>query len=238
MRDYSLASLILSTEMRRRLAVDFVQESLVYSASLFRPRADEGCPIDKEYRVNDQILRPSRDYPRVRDVRVIGEDGQQLGIMDVRRALELAREKSLDLIEVAPQANPPVCRIMDYGRYKYEQSKRDREAHKKQKGGEVKGVFFRPGTDDHDIQFKVRNIVNFLKEGDKVKVTVRFRSRESSHPEFAQKLLEQVEQMVGEHGVVERRPEWEGRTMVMMFAPRKDKRESGAGNRPQEKKGQ
>lgn len=178
-------------------------------------------PINKEYRVNEQILRYHPTLPRVRDVRVIDENGQQLGIMDIHRALDIARERSLDLIEVAPMATPPVCRIMDYGRYRYEQSKRERESQKKQRGGDLKGVFLRPQTDEHDIQFKVRNIIKFLKDGDKVKVTVRFRSREITHPEFAERLLNQVAEMVKEAGTVERPPAMEGRTMTMTLAPKK-----------------
>jgi len=141
--------------------------------------------------------------------------------MDVHRALAIARERSLDLIEVAPTATPPVCRIMDYGRYRYEQSKRERESQAKQRGGDLKGVFLRPQTDEHDIQFKVRNIIKFLKEGHKVKVTVRFRSREITHPEFAEKVLAQVAEMVREIGVVERPPAMEARTMAMILAPKK-----------------
>ncbi|MBM3492951.1 MAG: translation initiation factor IF-3, partial [Armatimonadetes bacterium] len=111
-----------------------------YTAPSFdRPKASRGIPINKEFRVNEQILRFHRDYPRVRDVRVIDENGEQLGILDVRQAIAMAKERNLDLIEVAPQATPPVCRVMDYGRYKYEQAKRDKESHKKQKGGDLKG---------------------------------------------------------------------------------------------------
>lgn len=179
-----------------------------------------GTPINKEFRVNEQILRFSRDYPRVRDVRVIDENGQQLGIIEVRRALDIARDRSLDLIEVAPQATPPVCRIMDYGKYKYEQSKRDREAHKKQRGGDLKGLFLRPRTDEHDIGFKVKNAIKFLQEGHKVKVTVRFRSREITRPEYAMKQLEQVAEAVKDVGVIEKAPAMEGRTMTMILAPK------------------
>ena len=179
-----------------------------------------GTSINKEFRVNEQILRYSREYARVRDVRVIDENGQQLGILDVRRALDVARERSLDLIEVAPQATPPVCRIMDYGRYKYEQAKRDREGHKKQKGGDLKGLYLRPRTDDHDIEFKVRNAIKFLQDGDKVKVTVRFRSREITHPEFALKQLQQVVEAAKEVATVEKEPAMEGRTMTMILAPK------------------
>lgn len=189
-------------------------------AALVRRQPWGGTDINKTFRVNEQILRYHRDYPRVREARVIDEEGKQLGVLDIHKALEVAQQKGLDLIEVAPLATPPVCRIMDYGKYKYEQSKRDREAHKKQRGGDVKGVWFRPGTDDHDFTFKVRNALKFLGEGDKVKFTVRFRSREMSHPEFARKLLDRVVEMVGDAATVEKPPAFEGRAMTMIMAPR------------------
>jgi translation initiation factor IF-3 len=132
----------------------------------------------------------------------------------------MARERGLDLIEVAPQAAPPVCRIMDYGRYKYEQSKREKEAHKKQKGGDIKGVWFRPATDDHDFSFKVKSAIKFLQEGDKVKVTVRFRSREITHPEFARKLLDRVIEATADVAAVEKPPAMEGRTMTLILTPK------------------
>jgi translation initiation factor IF-3 len=156
----------------------------------------------------------------VRDVRLIGEDGEQLGIIEVRQALAMAKERGLDLIEVAPQAAPPVCRVMDYGRYKYEQGKRDRESQKKQKGGDLKGLFLRPGTDDHDLEFKLKNTMKFLQDGDKVKVTVRFRSREITHPEFGRRLLDRVVEASVDVAVVEKPPSMEGRTMTMILAPK------------------
>lgn len=192
-----------------------------YTAPSFdRPIASREKPINKEFRVNEQILRYHRDYPRVRDVRVIDENGEQLGIMDVRDAIAVAKERMLDLIEVAPQATPPVCRIMDYGRYKYEQSKRDRESQKKQKAGDLKGVYLRPRTDDHDLAFKLKNAAKFLKDGDKVKFTVRFRSREITHPEFAQRLLDEVATALVDVATVEKPPAMEGRTMTMIMAPK------------------
>ena len=136
----------------------------------------------------------------------------------------MARERGLDLIEVAPNANPPVCRIMDYGKYKYEQGKREREAHRKQRQSEMKGMTLRPGTDDHDLDFKIKNIVKFLGEGDKVKVTVRFKSRELAHPEFARRALDRIVEAVQAAGVgtVERHPLIEGRQMIMILAPAKE----------------
>lgn len=167
-------------------------------------------------RINDRI--------RVREVRVIDEAGTQLGVMTPREALDIARERGLDLIEVAPNAQPPVCRIMDYGKYKYEQGKREREAHRKQRQSEMKGMTMRPGTDDHDLDFKIKNIVKFLADGDKVKVTVRFRSREITHPEFAQRSLEKIVEAVQTEGVgmVERPALMEGKTMVMILAPARE----------------
>lgn len=140
--------------------------------------------------------------------------------MPVREALNLAKERGLDLIEVAPMAAPPVCRIMDYGRYKYEQAKKDKEAHKKQKGGDLKGLFLRPGTDDHDLGFKLKNAIKFLEDGDKVKFTVRFRSREITHPEFARVMLDKVQEATTEIAIVEKPPAMEGRTMTMILAPK------------------
>jgi translation initiation factor IF-3 len=153
-------------------------------------------------------------------VRVIDENGEQLGILDVRQAIATAKERNLDLIEVAPQAAPPVCRIMDYGRYKYEQSKRDKESHKKQKGGDLKGLYLRPRTDDHDLDFKLKNAIKFLQDGDKVKFTVRFRSREITHPEFGKKLLDQVAVALAEVAAIEKPAAMEGRTMTMIVAPK------------------
>ena len=164
-------------------------------------------------------MRFSPHHQRVRDVRLIGDEGEQLGIVNVREALEMAKAKGLDLIEVAPQAVPPVCRIMDYGKHKYETAKRDRESAKKQRGGDLKGILLRPGTDDHDLEFKLKNAIKFLQDGDKVKFTVRFRSREITHPEFAKRLLDKVVEAAGNVGTIEKAPAMEGRTMTMIMAP-------------------
>jgi translation initiation factor IF-3 len=150
--------------------------------------------------------------------------------MGSREALEIARNKELDLIEVAPNANPPVCRIMDYGRYKYEQAKKEREAQKKSKATEIKGVRLRPRIDDHDYHVRVRDAIKFLKEGDKVKATVIFKSREINHPEIARALLERMIVDTSEIAVVEKPPALEARTMTLILAPRPstggDKKES------------
>lgn len=168
--------------------------------------------INKDLRVNERI--------RVRECRLIGDEGQQLGIVSTRDALAMAREKGLDLIEVAPTANPPVCRIMDYGKYKYDQGKREREARKKQHVTEVKGIRLKPDTDEHDFQFKLKHVLRFLKEGDKVKITVIFRSREITHPEFAKRQLDRIVEAASDIAVVEKAPGMEGRTMTMILSPK------------------
>lgn len=161
---------------------------------------------------------------RAREVRLIDENGAQVGIVGIREALDNAKQKGLDLIEVAANANPPVCRIMDYGKYKYEQGKREREAQKKQRLTEIKGIRMRPGTDEHDFQFKLRNALKFLKAGHKVKVTVIFRSREFTHPEFARESLGRIAEIAAEEGVgrVDKPASMEGRTMTMILAPTGD----------------
>ncbi len=165
-------------------------------------------------RVNNQI--------RTREVRVIGADGEQLGIMTPRDAMRVAQEKELDLVEVAPTAKPPVCRIMDFGKYKYEQSKKEKEARKKQKIVTVKEVRMTPKTDDHDFQVKARNAEKFLKNGDKVKVSVRFRGREIVHASLAREQLEKMAGMVKEIAAMERAPKLEGRNMIMILTPKQD----------------
>lgn len=157
---------------------------------------------------------------RVREVRLIDENGVQLGIVPTNEALALAQERNLDLIEVAPSAVPPVCRIMDYGKYKYEQAKKERESRKKSKVTEIKGIQLRPYCDEHDYQFKVKNTIKFLKEGNKVKFTVIFRSRQITHPEFARDLLNRILAEVGDQANVERPPTMEGRTMTMILSPK------------------
>jgi translation initiation factor IF-3 len=141
--------------------------------------------------------------------------------MGIRDALARAEEEGMDLVEIAPQADPPVCRIMDWGKYRFEQSKKAQAARKKQKQIQVKEVKFRPGTDDHDYDVKMRNLRRFIEEGNKVKVTLRFRGREMAHQELGRDLLQRVEEDMAEETVVEQRPRMEGRQMVMMLSPRK-----------------
>lgn len=154
-------------------------------------------------------------------MRVIGADGEQAGVMPVNKALELAAEADLDLVEIAPDAKPPVCRIMDYGKFLFELSKKKHAAKKKQKVIHVKEIKFRPGTEEQDYQVKLRNLIKFLSGGDKAKVTLRFRGREMAHMELGQKLLERVEKDLEEYGTVEQFPKMEGRQMIMVLAPKK-----------------
>lgn len=153
----------------------------------------------------------------------MAEDGEQLGVVPIREALAKAEDAELDLVEIAPQAAPPVCKIMDYGKYKYHEQKKQHEAKLKQKQIQVKEIKFRPRTDEADYQVKLRNLIRFLEEGDKTKITLRFRGREMAHQEFGLDLLKRVEQDLLEHGVVEQFPRLEGRQMVMVLSPKKKK---------------
>jgi len=149
----------------------------------------------------------------------VDADGKQLGILPTKEALRLAEERQQDLVEVAPQAKPPVCRIMDYGKYKYEQSKREKEARKKQRVITVKEVKLRPNIEEHDFRVKTRNAIRFLKSGDKVKVTIMFRGREIVHPKNGQALLDKVAAELGDLATVEKQPKLEGKNMYMILAP-------------------
>lgn len=162
--------------------------------------------------INEQI--------NAREVLVIDTDGVQLGVMKTEEALQAAQRKKLDLVNVAPASQPPVCRIMDYGKFKYEQSKREREARKKQKMVTIKEVKLRPNIEKHDFAVKVKNSRRFLEEGDKVKVTVMFRGREITHPELAQRLCKRLLEELGDQVVVERFPKLEGRNMIMILSPK------------------
>lgn len=153
---------------------------------------------------------------------MISPDGQQLGIVPLKEALRIAQERGLDLVEVAPTAKPPVCRIMDYGKYRYEQSKREREARKRQRVISIKEIKLRPGIEEHDFQVKARNATRFLKDGDKVKVTVMFRGREISHADLGHRLCERLLQQLADLATVEKEPSVEGRNLVMVLAPRQD----------------
>ncbi len=164
------------------------------------------------------------------EVRVIGDDGEQLGIMNTRDAVRMARERGLDLVEVAATAQPPVCRIIDFGKFQYENSKKQKEAKKKQVTITVKEVKFRPGTDDHDYNFKMKHARQWLEEGDKVKATIFFRGREITHRELGAALLERLERALADVGEVEARPRMEGNQMFLIFAPKKHKSAGGGGH--------
>jgi translation initiation factor IF-3 len=154
-------------------------------------------------------------------VRLVAENGDQLGIVPVLEALRKAEEANVDLVEIAPLANPPVCKLMDYGKFRYREQKKAHEAKLKQKQIQVKEIKFRPGTDEGDYKIKLQKLVDFLEEGDKAKVTLRFRGREMAHKEFGERLLERVRKDLDAIGVVEQFPKLEGRQMVMVLAPKK-----------------
>ncbi|MBT4566931.1 translation initiation factor IF-3 [Rhodobacteraceae bacterium nBUS_24] len=176
-------------------------------------RRPHNAPPSRETgpRVNDRIRCP--------EVRLIGAEGENVGVVSPERAIELAENAGLDLVEISPNAEPPVCKIMDFGKYKYEQQKRESEARKKQKIIEIKEIKFRPGTDTHDYDVKMRNVFKFLENGDKVKITLRFRGREMAHLNLGRELLERVAEDVQEMGKVENMPKMEGRQMTMMIGP-------------------
>jgi len=156
-----------------------------------------------------------------REVRLVGVEGEPLGIVTIQEAMAKAEAADLDLVEIAPQAAPPVCRIMDFGKFRYQEQKKAHEAKLKQKQIQVKEVKFRPNTDDGDYNIKMRNLLKFLEEGDKAKITLRYRGREMAHQEFGQRLLERVRNDTAEHAVVEQYPKMEGRQLIMVLAPKK-----------------
>lgn len=160
---------------------------------------------------------------RDKEIRVIGADGSQLGVMSPKEAQKLAYEQNLDLVKIAPQAQPPVCKIMDYGKYRYEQAKREKEARKNQKVVDVKEIRMSLSIDVHDFNTKANQANKFLKSGDKVKVSVRFRGREMAHPELGEELLERFKTAVAENGVVEKPAKLEGRSLAMSVAPKNTK---------------
>jgi len=170
---------------------------------------------NKAHRLNEEITVP--------EIRLQGAEGEQLGIVSVRQALQMAEEAGVDLVEIAPMAKPPVCRIMDYGKFKYQEQKRAHEAKLKQKQVQVKEIKLRPGTDENDYQIKLRNMIRFLEEEDKVKVTLRFRGREMAHQEFGMRQLERIKADLEAVGQVEQMPKMEGRQMIMIIGPAKKK---------------
>ncbi|WP_172623009.1 translation initiation factor IF-3 [Laribacter hongkongensis] len=168
---------------------------------------------EREPRINGEITG--------REVRLLGPEGEQLGVVSLREAFAKAEEFELDLVEISPTAQPPVCKVMDYGKFKYQESKRKHEQKQKQKQIQVKEIKFRPGTDDGDYNVKIRNLIRFLEDGDKAKVTLRFRGREMAHQDIGLALLKRVEADLVEVGTVEQFPKLEGRQMVMMIGPKK-----------------
>lgn len=164
-------------------------------------------------RINGEISAP--------EVRLVGLEGEQLGIVSLAQATSLAEEKEVDLVEIAPTAQPPVCRLMDYGKFKYRESKKRHDAKLKQKQIQVKEVKFRPGTDEGDYQIKLRNLIRFLEDGDKTKITLRFRGREMAHQEFGVRLLERIKGELEPYGTIEQFPKMEGRQMVMVLSPKR-----------------
>ncbi|MDA5108351.1 MULTISPECIES: translation initiation factor IF-3 [Brevibacillus] len=169
----------------------------------------------------DQLL--VNEAIRAREVRLIGPDGNQLGVVPLREALRIAQEADLDLVNVAPTAKPPVCRIMDYGKFKYEQAKKEKEARRNQKIIELKEVRFSSNIEEHDFQTKLRNVRKFLEDHHKVKCSIRFRGREITHSEIGQQVLERVASLCEDIAVAERKPKIEGRSMIMILAPKSDK---------------
>ena len=168
-----------------------------------------------QHRINGEVT--------AREVRLIGTDGEIIGIMSGREALKMAEEADTDLVEISPNATPPVCRLMDYGKFKYQEQKKAAEARAKQKIIQVKEIKLRPGTDENDYQVKIRNIKRFIEDGDKVKVTLRFRGREMAHQEIGMRQLERIREELAEMAQVESMPKLEGRQMVMMLAPARKK---------------
>jgi translation initiation factor IF-3 len=198
-----------------------------------RPAPDYLARAKRHHRRTPAIARrphnapPQRETgPRVNDrirggeIRLIGADGENVGVVSPARALAMAEEAGLDLVEISPNAEPPVCKIMDFGKYKYEQQKREAEARRKQHIIEIKEIKFRPGTDTHDYDVKMRSVMKFLSEGDKVKVTLRFRGREMAHQQLGLELLNRVAADVGDAGKIESMPKLEGKQMVMMIGPK------------------
>jgi translation initiation factor IF-3 len=171
--------------------------------------------IIKENQINEEI--------RDKELRIIDSDGTQLGIMSLEEALELANERKLDLVNVAPNAKPPVCKILDYGKYRYEIQKKDKEAKKKQKVRQVKEIRLSTFIEEHDLAVKANNAAKFLKEGDKVKVSLRFKGREKDYVNKGQLVMNKFAEFISESGVVEKKPEFEGRSLIMILAPKTDK---------------
>ena len=181
-------------------------------SSLLPELVNRRCIPINDLMINEEI--------RDREVRVVDQNGEQLGIMPIRQALTLADERELDLVKIAPQAKPPVCKLMDYGKYRFEQSKREREIRKNQKVIEVKEVRLSATIEDHDVDVRVKNAVKFLQDGNKVKVTIRFRGRQITHSEIGREVMRDFAERVKEYGTVDKQPVIEGRNMSMFITPK------------------
>lgn len=196
----------------RSITVNHPAQAIAHTQFTYKTGVSD-IATDKAHRINGEI--------RVPEVRLIGLDGEQLGVVKITDALQQSEDNEVDLVEIAPNASPPVCRLMDYGKFRYQEQKRQQEARARQKVIQVKEVKFRPGTDEGDYKVKMRNLLRFIDEGDKVKVTLRFRGREMAHQELGMRVLERVRDDVTEIAQVEAMPKLEGRQMVMVLAPRK-----------------
>lgn len=195
------------------LSVAFIIERrIVFYYPLFIVKKYRRCLAIKELQINEEI--------RDREVRLISEDGEQLGIVPSREAQKMAEEKELDLVKISPNAKPPVCKIMDYGKYKYELAKKEKEAKKKQKIISIKEIRLTPNIEENDLQTKAKKANGFLKDEDKVKVSVRFRGRELGNTAAGREVLERFAELTSENGVIDKKPKLEGRNMVMFLSPK------------------
>ncbi|MBK8675999.1 MAG: translation initiation factor IF-3 [Cellvibrionales bacterium] len=174
---------------------------------------ERGAANANKQRINDEI--------RAREVRLIGADGSQVGVVSLREALAAAEEAELDLVEISPDATPPVCKVMDYGKFLFEQKKQKAEQKKKQHRVQIKEIKFRPGTEDGDYQVKLRNLMRFLEDGDKAKITLRYRGREMAHQELGMEMLKRIEADLADYGAVEQFPKMEGRQLTMVLGPKR-----------------
>ena len=192
----------------------FIANDLINRRNNIIKTVKKAPAANRPNRINDEI--------RVKEVRLIDQDGEQAGIVSIQQALDMAEQAALDLVEISPNAEPPVCRIMNYGKFLYEKSKTAKEQKKKQKVVQVKEIKFRPGTDEGDYQVKLRSLIRFLEDGDKAKITVRFRGREMAHQDIGLDVLERVKNDLADISVVESAPgKLEGRQAVMVLAPKK-----------------
>ena len=191
------------------------------SGDLFVAHTGDTTIRRNSFRDRRPVKAPINENIRAKEVRLIGADGEQVGVVDIRDALSMAEEAGLDLVEINATSEPPVCKILDYGKHQYESKKQKAAAKKKQTLIQVKEIKFRPGTEEGDYQVKLRNLVRFLNEGNKAKVSLRFRGREMAHQELGMELMKRVEKDLEEIGTVEQHPKMEGRQLIMVIAPKK-----------------